>query len=373
MSPIGQVNNEGDENPENNESKATPETEALPESSENISNVTPTSENTQEWDGVSLDDDVEDSTEANAQATVDKRRTLGIVGVAAAVLIAGGATFWGVQANSHATVPTAISEAGVDSDDNQICAPFVDVSLECDVEWESSPTAHRGVLLDQSVESGEKVDKGSKVVLTYSNGPISSEMPNLKNKTLDEAEAALYKMNVTVKEIKEVPGQGLEKGHIVATSVAPTTTVENGSEIVLEVSSGKVTIPDWSGKTQEFVEADASKLGIEVTYKTEESEKASGLVISQTPAAGEVVAATKVEVVVSKAFESKDIKVPDVIGKPSDQAQSELAAAGFRQIKTVVVKNSEVTSPQVTQVVPGVGTTGKSEDNIVLIVSEPNK
>lgn len=303
------------------------------------------------------------------KARITKRRWL--VGIlTAAVLGVAGVLIYVLTAGT--TVPKAMDNVSMTADETEICAEFTSKSLACSVMWEINPEEPRGALLDQSLEADSKVDKDTSVVLTYSNGPAETEMPDIAGMTLEDAEAALYPGNVTIQEVSEVSGSGAPEGQIISASVPAGSTVANGTEITLEVSSGKAVIPDWTDKSRELVEAEAKELGIDVTFKEEESEKASNLVMSQTPSAGETVSNETVEVVVSKAFESREIKIPDVIGKSADDAQSELASAGFRQIKTVVVKNSEVTETQVTQVVPGVGQTGKSEENVVLIVSEPN-
>lgn len=300
-------------------------------------------------------------------------RSKAILGVIGASVLAIGAVTAFALSSSDPRVPSALVTASAGSDNVAICENFVQSTLECEVEWIPNATEKRGALLTQSVAAGSRVDKNTQVILTYSSGPATSEMPNLKNKTIAEAEAALYEMNVSVSEIKEIPGAEIPKGNVISSSVPAGTKVENGSNVVLSVSNGKAGVPNWSDKTKEFVETDAKKLGLEVEFVYEESEKASDLVLSQTPAAGEVSNADKVKVVLAKSFASKDIKVPDVIGKSAVSAQAELAAAGFRHIKTVTVTNSEVTSTQVTQVVPGVGQIGKSEENLVIIVSNPSK
>lgn len=292
--------------------------------------------------------------------------------VALTVLIMGIVTAFALS-NSKPSVPAAMNPVPAGADNAAICKSFADASLGCEVKWLPNATEKRGTLLSEEASAGSKVDKNTVITLTYSSGPATSEMPNLKNKTVAEAEAALYEMNVSVSEVKEIPGGDIPKGNVISSSVAAGTKVENGSNVVLSVSNGKAGVPNWTEKTKEFVETDAKKLGLEVNFTYEESDKASDLVLSQTPAAGEVSSTDKVTVVLSKSFASKDIKVPDVIGKSAVSAQAELAAAGFRHIKTVTVTNSEVTSTQVTQVVPGVGQVGKSEENLVIIVSNPSK
>lgn len=304
--------------------------------------------------------------------SADHRNKIILGVVALAVLIMGIVTAFALS-GSNPKVPEAMNPAAAGADNAAICDNFTKSSLGCEVKWVPNATEKRGALLNQSASAGSTVDKDSVVTVTYSSGPATSEMPNLKNKTVAEAEAALYEMNVSVSEVKETPGGDIPKGNVISSSVAAGTKVENGSSVVLTVSNGKAGVPNWADKTKEFVETDAKKLGLEVNFTYEESDKASDLVLSQTPAAGEVSSTDKVSVVLSKSFASKDIKVPDVIGKSAVSAQAELAAAGFRHIKTVTVTNSEVTSTQVTQVVPGVGQVGKSEENLVIIVSSPSK
>lgn len=297
------------------------------------------------------------------------------IGASVAILAAVGGYF-GYQyyyEQSNTDVPKAMSHISYDQNVKNVCKDFVNADLKCNVKWEISDDAERGMLLNQSVKPNQKVNKGTNVTLTYANGPSTAEFPNLTNIDVEEAKEILYNVNIEVDEIKEVDGNGFEKGRVVSTSIKPGTEVKNGDSVTIEVSNGKIKLPDWSGKTREYVEADAEKLGIKVKFTEEESEKASGIVISQTPKAGESNVSTEVNVVVSKSFKEKQIKVPDVIGKKAEEAQTELATAGFRQIKTVKVKNDEVTESQVTQVVPGVGQKASSEENIVIIVSEPIK
>lgn len=311
-----------------------------------------------------------------AEKKKKKKKKIIASSIAVAVIIAGIGGFFAFQKyidTQSTTVPQAAKFISYDEDTKKVCKEFVSSDLKCQVKWEINDNADRGRLLSQSVASDEKVDNGTNVVLTYSNGPSTSEFPNLNGVNIEEAKKSLYSMNIEVSEVKEVDGNGLDKDEIVSTNIEPGTKVKNGDTVTINVSNGNVKLPDWSGKTKEYVEADADKLGIKVKFTEEESDKASGIVISQTPKAGETTTSTEINVVLSKSFEAKEIKIPDVIGKTAEEAQTELATAGFRQIKTVKVKNAEVTETQVTQVVPGVGQKGNSEENIVIIVSEPIK
>ena len=320
---------------------------------------------------VNQDNNSEEST-TDSQAAVSKKRKWVIVVVSTIVaflLLIGGYFVYLAYDNANYThVPQAISKVTPNDD---ACSPFKEAKLECQVTWVVNDEKPRGTLVEQNIEPSTKTKIGETVTMKYSNGPAKSEFPNLVNVPLEEAKAKLYEMNVSVETVNEVDGKGLPAGNVVSASIEPGTEVANGTSVTLNISNGKVTLPDWEGKSKELVTAEAEQLGLNVIFSEEESEKPSGIVIGQTPKAGEVETGSDVQVVVSKAFESKEITVPDVIGKTAEQAQTDLAVAGFRHIKTVEVVSSTVTSPQVTHVVPGVGQTGKSEENIVIIVSKP--
>lgn len=266
--------------------------------------------------------------------------------------------------------PTATNMIPMGTEFSTACETFENAGLSCVVEVEVSDDSPRGELLNQSVASGQEVEPGTEVELTYANGPSSAEFPNLRNDTLEEAEETLYNMNVVVSEIEEVDDSGLESGRVVETSIEPGETVENGSEVTLQVSSGTVTIPDWTGESRDLVAAEADDLGLEVEFLEEESDEAPGIVIDQNPEAGEENTST-VTVTVSQATEEELIEVPNVIGMSDDEANSALASAGFTQITVVPVTNSEVSESEVTQVIPGVEQEANSGENVVVIYSQP--
>lgn len=347
-------------------------------------------------DAESVEEASADGVDSNyAPMTLKQKRTKekkkqknikGLIAVVSIIVLAliGVGTYFGItnhnkevaaqkaEANK-VVVPTADTLIEYNEDADSACVPFTKAGLTCTITWTYNDSKAKGTLLQQSITANTKVDKKTKVVLTYSNGKENVTVPNLNGKTLEEAKQELYNNNITIKEVKETTSNGLEEGIVISTDIQPGTALKSADKpsVVVNVSNGKVTVPDWSGKTREYVEADAEKLGIKVSFKEEESDQASGIVISQTPQAGETSATETVNVTISKTFESKDLVIPDVIGKTPEEAQSILASTGFRQINTATVQTSAVTSKQVTQVVPGVGQTGKSEENIVLIVSEP--
>jgi eukaryotic-like serine/threonine-protein kinase len=112
---------------------------------------------------------------------------------------------------------------------------------------------------------------------------------------------------------------------------APDTKADEGSTVRLLVSNGPGTlaVPNAVGLTESEARSQLVEAGFAVTTRRVFSDEPAGTVVAQEPAAGERVApATKVRLNVSKG--SANVEVPDEVGNTVDQAQSELAAKGFK-------------------------------------------
>lgn len=269
-------------------------------------------------------------------------------------------------------VPSAVAATGDTSGDDALCHPFTAAKLGCTVSWQDSEQVDRGQVLSQSVDAGQRVRIRTAVQLVYSNGPSSGVMPQVVDQTLDDAKTQMYKVGVSISSITEVVGNGVPRGHVVSASVQGGAKVSNGQQVSVQVSNGQTVIPNWVGKSKDYVDAEAATLGLTVQYTDEQSSQPSGIVLGQTPSAGVSVTTNVVKVSISQAFASTQIAVPDVIGKSAKDAQSALASAGFRNIQTVNVSTPSVKTEQVTQVVPGVGQQASSDNNVVIIVSQPS-
>lgn len=297
------------------------------------------------------------------------------VGAGAVVVALGFGAYYGYDYYMHADdveVPKAQSFVAYEESRDGLCAPFVKKSLDCSVNWETSDEADRGNILSQSISSGTVVSPDTSIVLTYSDGPATSSFPNLSGQDLEESKETLYNMGIVVKDVKEVDDNTVPAGRIVSTSIEPGTQVNNGTEVVIEISNGAAVVPDWVGETKEFVEADAQSKNLEVSFKTVESDDvAPGVVVNQSVMAGEVSKDSSVKVTVAKAPESTSVAIPDVLGLSEEDAVSQLAASGFTNITISVVQSSEATEKVVADVAPGVGQKSETDSLIVLVITEP--
>jgi serine/threonine-protein kinase len=112
---------------------------------------------------------------------------------------------------------------------------------------------------------------------------------------------------------------------------AANAKVDSGSSVRLLVSRGPttVTVPNAVGIPQSEARSQLVNAGFAVTTAQVFSDQPAGTVVAQDPAAGTHAApGTKVRLNVSKGVAKAD--VPSEVGTLVDQAQSDLAAKGFK-------------------------------------------
>ena len=137
-------------------------------------------------------------------------------------------------------------------------------------------------------------------------------------------------------------------------------------------TSGKVTVPDIRGMTEEQAKAALKKkdLGIKPIKRTESKKYKAGLVSKQTPEAGEKVKKnTTIEVVISSGLVKSKKQVPDVSGKSETEAQKELEDAGFKVTSSFRYDDS-VASGNVISTTPSAGTKAEKGSTVTMLVSQ---
>jgi serine/threonine-protein kinase len=153
-----------------------------------------------------------------------------------------------------------------------------------------SSTKEVGVVVDQDPGASEMVANGSKVRLSVSAGPNTVELPDLKNFTQDEARARLATLGLKDGPFKQLDDPGLDKGKVASTSPAAGEEVPVDSAINLNVSSGKVTVPDVVGKTRNEAADTLGELGLSVKTTYIDSSESENTVLKQS-----IKAKTKVD------------------------------------------------------------------------------
>jgi len=212
-----------------------------------------------------------------------------------------------------------------------------------------------GTVIGESPGGGQKVDKGSTVTLTVSQGPGTHAIPSVVGLSRDAAAKAIRRTGLKARTVTQ-PSQQYPAGQATGTDPKAGSQVNPGTLVTVFVSSGKPPqpIPDVTGESQTQAEADLTNKGFKVTPTTQVSSTVkAGNVISQSPAGGgSALPGSTVSIVVATA--PATVPVPNVVGDTSDAARFTLSSAGL----TI----STTTKP----------TTNRAQDKTVLSQSPPN-
>ncbi|MBE6022377.1 MAG: Stk1 family PASTA domain-containing Ser/Thr kinase [Cellulosilyticum sp.] len=160
-------------------------------------------------------------------------------------------------------------------------------------------------------------------------------VPNVIEKTLDEAEALLKKSDLKVKVV-EVETDEVAEGIILDQDPIAGTEVKKNTLVTLQVAVGgqeedtneEVEVPNLENLTVNEVTTQLSQLGLRVgdtTYEYDENSE-SGQIIGQQPSYGtKVPEGTEIDLVISRGPEKDEsITVPNLYGSTVEEARSML-------------------------------------------------
>ena len=249
------------------------------------------------------------------------------------------------------------------------------IPVEVLYSYNNSP---KGSVIEQSVEGGSKISKGTVLQITISKGldpdiefvEESVEIPDFTNMTYEEALNISADMNIQIAVEGYEFSEEYEKDKI-ARQTIPAGTIINNTEIVyLVISKGieQYEVPDvvFVTETKAKEMLTAIKLIVNVEYDTHPN-IAEGLVISQSIENGTVVKPeTEITIVVSTG--QGTFKIPNVTGKNESKAKKELQGLGLRVAISYEYSDEVASGNVISQSIPE-GTDVKSGDTVKLIVS----
>lgn len=155
-------------------------------------------------------------------------------------------------------------------------------------------------VLAQSPEADTQLARGEAVTLTVSAGKQQTQVPALEGLTsLDAVRTALKDANLELGDVSQVASSEPE-GLVLSQSPDAFTTVDIGTKVSIEVSTGVVQVPDVVGFTESAATNALSGAGLDVTVVKVSSDQPADIVISQNPGGGaEVKKGTAVTITVS--------------------------------------------------------------------------
>lgn len=156
--------------------------------------------------------------------------------------------------------------------------------------------APAGYIMTQDPAAGEnrKIEPGKKkceITLTVSLGPKTMKMSDVKSLDYREATLLLKKMGLRV-STESITSDLYDVGHVISSAPEAGTVLEAGDRVVLYVSTGasgeRITVPNFKGKTEKQVLAEATEAGLligDVSYE-ESEDYGKGLVADQSIPSG---------------------------------------------------------------------------------------
>lgn len=207
----------------------------------------------------------------------------------------------------------------------------------------------------------------------FGGGAAKVEVPLVVGMPLDQARDLLESRGLEPEIEDREPSDTVPKDHVISQDPGDGFEVEEGSKVILIVSTGPemLEIPDLVGKT----EAEADALLLERGFKKGQvrtqasNEVEGGRIISQAPAARELRArGTTVDIVVSSG--KAPVRVPDVRGLSEDRAKELLFS---RKLNPVVKETCDrgQGGGTVVQQSPEPGTQVAEDSDVTITVNRP--
>lgn len=201
-------------------------------------------------------------------------------------------------------------------------------------------------------------------------------VPSLAGMSQTQAANAVAELGLKVDVIQEVFSEDIPKGKVITSDPAGGGRVEIAGTVHLIISKGKdrIEVPDLVGLTVEEAAAALKKSDLKVGRVSEKYSDTfeTGLLIDGIPASGSPVRKdSTVDLIVSKGLEQ--VELTNFQGKTSDQAQSELTAAGLIVSSKYEYSDSIPVGTVISQTPSDVSSIGKGQKIELVISKGPSK
>ena len=201
-------------------------------------------------------------------------------------------------------------------------------------------------------------------------------VPSLAGMSQTQAAKTVAELGLKVEVTQEVFSEDVPKGKVITSDPAGGGRVEIAGTVNLIISKGqdRIKVPDLVGLTLESAAAvlKSSDLKIgRVSEKFSENFEA-GLLIDGNPSSGSPVRKdSSIDLIISKGLEQ--VELTNFQGKTSDQAQSELTAAGLIANSKYEYSDTIPIGTVISQTPSDVSTVGKGEKITLVISKGPSK
>lgn len=202
------------------------------------------------------------------------------------------------------------------------------------------------------------------------------EMPDLLGATEEEAEQQLTDLGLKMEVGLSLYNEEYDPGEVVAQDPVAGSKIKEGHTVTINLNkekdaSGSSVVPALTGKTLDDARYNIQAYGYAVGEVTaQESELPEGIIVEQTPRAGEELeAGGKINLVVSKGNNDTEIVMVNLLGMEASSAASEISSMGLKLGETTYDSSSTYKKNQVMGQSVGAGNKVKKGTVVDLVVS----
>jgi serine/threonine protein kinase/beta-lactam-binding protein with PASTA domain len=228
----------------------------------------------------------------SAQRARQRKRKKIIIWSCVAGVIALALLIWGIVTLVNrarvvtVSVPAITEEMSATRAEERITA----AGLKFQREVDHNSSKPKGVFTHQTPPAGTKVPKGSTVTVWFSGGPVSATVPNVKGMTQAEATTRLKRAGFIVASTSTEDSATVPQDHVTRTDPPIASSQPKGTAVILYISTGRTSVPDVAGKSQDEAQKILSDRGFSITVQPQANSKvAKGQAIGTNPAAGSPV------------------------------------------------------------------------------------
>ena len=163
-----------------------------------------------------------------------------------------------------------------------------EAGFEVEEETGESSESYQGYVIDQDPRGGRTAEVGSTVTITVGAGSETVEVPDLSNRTVEEARRALEAADLSLGRQTRESSSRVPAGQVVSQNPSAGSNARSGSSVDITVSSGpnQLPVPDVVGYSVSDAVAAIWNAGFGYTVETIESTESAGTVLSTDPAGG---------------------------------------------------------------------------------------
>lgn len=226
-----------------------------------------------------------------------RKRHTGLIAflVALAVVAVGTGVFLTWKAMSGSTEMTVVP-AVLDRMPLEATQDLTAAKLTVRVVEEVGPDdTTKGRVIRQDPQPETEVPINSTVTITVNVGPAKATIPsNLKGQKVDSVISQLKKLGFSQVAKQLDPNEDLSAKANQVTSIIPPegSTLTVDTQITVYYASGKSTVPNFRGMTEDEAKAAADNSGFTVRFVEQDSTETAGLVFKQDPPMGSVISRT---------------------------------------------------------------------------------